>query len=115
MLEVVLFTTKGDIEELQVLMTGIAKGEISRNKNFYSLTRLREFNRFKRAKLFISLVEDIKKAKEYQGSKVEVTELQGNYFLQLYNPLLKYNRKMPLSKEELSLISRETKISTLKV
>ena len=96
-------------------MTGIATGEISRNKNFYSLSRLKEFNRFKRAKLFISLVEDIKIANESQGSRVEVTQLQGNYFLQLYNPSLRYNRKVPLSKEELSLISTETKITPFEV
>ncbi|MDX2471605.1 MAG: hypothetical protein QNL04_13625, partial [SAR324 cluster bacterium] len=88
-----MFESQKDIKELQSLMTGIASGEISRNKNFDSLKKKREYSCFKRAKLLISVLEDLKVTQETQGCKIEVLRDKEHFLLALYNPKLKYNRK----------------------
>lgn len=103
-----MFETHKDIEEVQDLMTGIASGQISRNKNFDTLTKKREYSRFKRAKLLISILDDLEISQETQGSKIEVSQVKEQFFLSMYNPKLRYNRKVPLSRAEITLLSQKT-------
>ena len=103
-----MFENQKDIKEIQSLMAGITSGTVSRNKNFDSLTKKREYSRFKRAKLLISVLDDLEKSQETQGSTIEVVKDQKHFFLKLYNPKLKYNRQVPLSQAEITLLSQKT-------
>ena len=52
-----MYDLKDDIDKISKIMTDIKDGKISRNKNFYTLARIEDYQRFRRAKLLISLVE----------------------------------------------------------
>jgi len=105
-----LYQSKGDIKEIQHLILEIRSGRVSRNKNFFTLSKAREFSRFKRAKLLISLVEDIERTLLVEGNQIRVNEESDHMSLSLFNPLLRYNRKVYLSKPELKLLSSLTEV-----
>ena len=89
-------------------MSDIQDGKISRNKNYYTLAKSKEYNRFKRAKLLLSLKEDLEKTAEVGGNKIEVCDNQGCIEVSLYNPMLRYNRKVAISSAELRLLMDQT-------
>ena len=89
-------------------MIDIQEGKISRNKNYYTLAKSKEYNRFKRAKLILSLKEDLDKAADIDGGKVDLNDSEKGIEVSLYNPSLKYNRKVILSSAELELLKTQT-------
>ncbi|MCP4753471.1 MAG: hypothetical protein GY866_21485 [Proteobacteria bacterium] len=89
-------------------MHDIQEGKISRNKNYYTLAKAKEFSRFKRAKLLISLIEDLKRTSAINGNKIEVEKNEGLIEIKLFNPILKYNRKVIVTEAELNLLMSQT-------
>lgn len=89
-------------------MQDIQEGKISRNKNYYTLAKSKEYNRFKRAKLLISLIEDLEKTARVDGNSIEVDNKNDIVEVSLFNPILKYTRKVILTRPELDLISTQT-------
>jgi hypothetical protein len=103
-----LYSSKEDIQKILDLMIDIQEGKISRNKNYYTLAKSKEYNRFKRAKLILSLKEDLDKAADIDGGKVDLNDSEKGIEVSLYNPSLKYNRKVILSSAELELLKTQT-------
>lgn len=107
-----MYTNPTDIKELGLLMGDIAEGKVSRNKNFYTLARAKEYNRFRRAKLLLSLVEDLERTLEVPGNEVGAENSgHGAVEVFLYNPSLRYNRRVTLSIAELELVRQKTNIA----
>ncbi len=100
--------TTGEIQEIHNLILGIRSGKLSRNKNFYTLAKSREYNRFKRAKLLISLLDDLDQTALVAGSDIHIESIEDGFFVFLYNPLLRYNRRVCVSQRELKLLSSLT-------
>ncbi|OGH01828.1 MAG: hypothetical protein A2600_10560 [Candidatus Lambdaproteobacteria bacterium RIFOXYD1_FULL_56_27] len=105
-----MYETKGDIAKLDHLMLDIREGRVSRNKNFYTLARAQEYNCFKRAKLLLSLVEDLERTVLVPGNEIGTNRASNHVEVFLYNPVLKYNRRVILSEEELELVRQKTNI-----
>ncbi len=103
-----MYTSKEDIEQISALMQDIQEGKISRNKNYYTLAKSKEYSRFKRAKLLISLLEDLEKTADVDQHQIKVDSKRGNREVYLYNPTLKYTRKVSLSPAELELVKANT-------
>ena len=103
-----MYSSKEDIQKILELIVDIQEGKISRNKNYYTLAKSKEYNRFKRAKLILSLKEDLEKAKDVGGGTIELNSLEQGIEVCLYNPALKYNRKVTLSSAELDLLKTQT-------
>ncbi len=91
-------------------MTDIREGKISRNKNYFTLAKNKEFNRFKRAKLLVSLLEDLNRTAKITGNKIETTNKDGLIEIMLFNPTLKYNRKVVVTDAELELLKSHTDV-----
>lgn len=108
-----MYDSMNDIEEISLLMGDIQEGKVSRNKNFYTLAKAKEYNRFKRAKLLLSLLEDLEQTDQIEGSRIKVeAQTQAQCMaISLYNPNLKYNRTVLVSKEELELLNSRTSIN----
>ena len=106
-----VYWDKGDLVVLGLLMLDITEGRASRNKNFYSLTNKRERRRFKRAKLLLSLSNDLIEASQIPGNQIG-THCTGDIVeVFLHVPTLKYRRQVWISKGELDLIRQKTKIA----
>lgn len=108
-----MYTSKEDIQKISSLIHDIRDGKISRNKNYFTLAKSKEYSCFKRAKLLLSLMEDLEKTAEAGGdSKVKVN---GERIVEvsLYNPNLKYNRTVMLSEAELKLVKKKVNIADL--
>jgi len=105
-----LYETSGDILKLSLLMGDILEGKISRNKNFYTLAKAKDYYRFKRAKLLLSLVEDLNRTIEVPGNEIGTHHQSDHVEVFLYNPSLKYNRRVILSEPELELVAKQTRI-----
>ncbi len=103
-----MYNSKIDIEEIGDLMHNIRIGKISRNKNFYTLAEAKEFNRFKRAKLLISLLEDLNNTSTINGNRIEVNKNEDLIEISLFNPILKYNRRVVVTDAELGLLRSQT-------
>jgi len=108
-----LYTAREDIEQISNLMHDLQEGRISRNKNYYTLAKSKEFNRFKRAKLLISLIEDLDKTAKVVGNLIKVDKVNDCIEVSLYNPNLKYNRRVVLTEAELNLIRSQIKEADL--
>ena len=104
-----MYTSKEDIEQISALMQDIQEGKISRNKNYYTLAKSKEYSRFKRAKLLISLLEDLEKTADVDKHRIQVDIKRGNREVYLYNPILKYTRKVSLSPAELELVKQKNR------
>ena len=105
-----MYQSHGDIKELSLLMVNILEGKVSRNKNFYTLAKAKEYHRFKRAKLLLSLVEDLEQAIDVPGYEIGTHYQPDCVEIFLYNPSLKYNRRVMVSQEELELLRQKTQI-----
>ena len=105
-----MYNSEKDIRMILELIVDIQEGKISRNKNYYTLAKSKEYNRFKRAKLILSLKEDLEKTKNIDGCKIEISSKNGTMEVNLYNPLLKYSRRVSLSKAELDLLKSQTDV-----
>ncbi|MCG8336782.1 MAG: hypothetical protein MJE63_19930 [Proteobacteria bacterium] len=105
-----MYSSKEDIEDISALMKDIQEGKISRNKNYFTLAKNKEFNRFKRAKLLISLLEDLNRTAKITGNKIEVARNEGLVEIKLFNPTLKYNRKVLVTEAELELLTSQTDV-----
>lgn len=105
---VTLYTSKEDIEKISTLMQEIKEGKISRNKNYFTLAKAKEFNRFKRAKLLISLLEDLEKTADIEQHKIAVESRREGLEISLYNPILKYSRKVFVTTAEMELVRSNT-------
>lgn len=103
-----MYTLSEDVKEISILMQDIREGKISRNKNYYTLAKSKEYNRFKRAKLLISLIEDLEKIVDVSGSKVSLDQKDDLIEVCLFNPSLKYTRRVCLTDAELELIKSQT-------
>jgi len=103
-----LYTSKEDIEKISTLMQDIQEGKISRNKNYYTLAKSKEYSRFKRAKLLISLLEDLEKTADINEHKIAIEAKRDAFQVSLYNPTLKYTRKVILTPAELELVKSKT-------
>lgn len=99
-----MYSSKKDIDKIGSLMKHIQEGKISRNKNFFQLRKLGEYKRFRRAKLFLSLLDDLRIISSIKGNTIEVIEESENVQINLFNPTLRYHRKMMLSSAELRLL-----------
>ncbi len=103
-----MYNSEKDIQMILDLIVDIQEGKISRNKNYYTLAKSKEYNRFKRAKLILSLKEDLENTVRVGGGKIEVNSNDDTIEVNLYNPSLKYNRRVSLSKAELALLKSQT-------
>ena len=89
-------------------MTHIQDGKISRNKNFFLLEKISEYKRFRRAKLFLSLLDDLHITAVTKGNAIEIIEKRGQAQIHLFNPILRYRRKIKVSSAELNLLKTKT-------
>ncbi len=105
-----MYNSKNDIEDISILMQDIREGKISRNKNYYTLAKNKEFNLFKRAKLLLSLIEDLNRTAKIRGNTIEISRKDEQVEIKLFNPTLKYNRKVVVSSAELELITSQTDV-----
>ena len=105
-----MYTSKEDIEDIRALMQDITEGKISRNKNYFTLSKTHEFNLFKRAKLLMSLIEDLGRTAKITGNKIEVDRQGTTIEIKLFNPILKYNRTVSITEAELELIKSQTDV-----
>ena len=103
-----MYNSEKDIQMISDLIVDIQEGKISRNKNYYTLAKSKEYNRFKRAKLILSLKEDLEKTVRVGGGKIEINRNDDTIEVNLYNPSLKYNRRVSLSNAELDLLKSQT-------
>jgi hypothetical protein len=99
-----VFHSPADITEIGNMIRDIQSGKISRNKNYYTLARIDAHQRFKRAKLLISLVDDINKTAAVVGNEIILEQLPDRVEISLSNPQLKYNRKATVTLPEFDLI-----------
>ncbi len=97
-----------DVQEISNLIDDILAGRISRNKNYFTLTEVREFHRFKRAKLLMSIIDDLNHTATVSGNKIEVRKGDVLVEIRLFNPILKYRRKVTITEAELNLIKSRT-------
>lgn len=105
------FSTKKDIEEIITYMEGVHTGRISRNKNYYTLLESNNNQKlFRRAKLFVSLIRDIEETSHVMGNKIWVDKVEDEIEVNLYNPTLRYRRRVLMTEEELSAIQSQTKM-----
>lgn len=89
-------------------MDDIRSGRISRNKNYYTLTEVKAFQRFRRAKLLMSLIDDLNRTAIVNGNTIEVENGDPLVEIKLFNPILKYRRRVKITKAELELIRSQT-------
>ena len=100
-----MYTAEKDIEKIRDLMHSVQKGTVSRNKNFYILKEKKKENSlFRRAKLFLSLLNDLDSTMVIENHRIWITPQQENYEINLFNPSLRYHRKVQMSKEELNIL-----------
>ena len=90
------------------LIIDIQDGKISRNKNYYTLAKSKEYNRFKRAKLLLSLQEDLEKTAVVEGGEIKLLNIDDSIQVGLFNPSLRYNRTVVLSEAELDLLKSQS-------
>jgi len=91
-------------------MESYQKGLVSRNKFFFRFeTNRKENNFYRRAKLFLSLIDDLKTTISIQNHKIRVEKGKHHYEITLYNPQLRYHRKVCLSEAELAFFIDRTK------
>jgi len=99
-----VYHTPADIKEIGDLMQDIQSGKVSRNKNYYTLAETGAYQRFKRAKLLISLVNDINNTAAVAENRIDVLDHADGVEINLFNPLMKYNRKILITRAEFHLI-----------
>lgn len=81
---------------------------MSRNRNYFTLTEVTAYQRFRRAKLLISLIDDLNHTATIHGNTIEVKRAKALVEIQLFNPILKYRRKVTITEAELILIRSQT-------
>lgn len=101
-------------EELKELMVNIESGKTSRNKNYFRFLETEALQRFKRAKLLLSIINDIDRASKIDGNQIDLRPGEHNIEIRLFNPMLSYKRKTFVSKEEFELIKNQSKGLALK-
>lgn len=89
-------------------MDDIRSGRISRNKNYFTLSEVKALKRFRRAKLLMSLIDDLNRTSTVFGNKIEVERGKSLIEIRLFNPGLKYRRKVTITEAELKLIKTQT-------
>lgn len=94
-----------DVRKIKEMIENVQGGKISRNRNYYTLEEVGQYNRFKRAKLFLSLMDDIEVASQQEASRIWVDEMDGVFAIHLYNPVLKYKRTVVTTSAELQMLS----------
>jgi len=105
-----LYSSNLDIQEISSLITDIRSGRRSRNKNFFILAEVKAYLQFRRAKLLMSLIDDLNHTATIQGNKIEVQPRNELIEVRLFNPVLRYKRKVMISEAELSFIQSQTDI-----
>lgn len=103
-----MYSTQLDIQEIGSLIHDIQAGRISRNKNYFTLIEIKAYHRFKRAKLLISVINDLNKTAAVQGNKIRVARENELIEIRLFNPILRYNRRVTITEAELNLIKAQT-------
>jgi hypothetical protein len=103
-----LYSSDLDIQKIDTMINDIRTGRISRNKNYFTLMEVKAYHRFKRAKLLISLIDDLNHTATIRGNTIEVKRAKTLVEIQLFNPILKYRRKITITEAELNLISSQT-------
>ena len=103
-----MYCSPSDIQAIRSLMSDIKAGRISRNKNFFTLAKEEEFQRFKRAKLLLSLLSDLESTSLVQGNSMGIETKPNQVEVFLHNPMLKYRRRVALSAAELRLIQDQS-------
>jgi len=101
------YTSESDIQEIGLLMNDIRSGRISRNKNYFTLAEVQAWNRFRRAKLLMSLVDDLNRTAAVAGNEIKVDRRVPLIEIKLYNPGLKYRRIVTITEAELNLIKSQ--------
>ncbi|NQU64508.1 MAG: hypothetical protein HQ517_09530 [SAR324 cluster bacterium] len=81
---------------------------MSRNKNYYTLAEVKAYHRFKRAKLLISVIDDLNYTATVLGNKIEIEKGIDMFEIRLFNPIMSYNRKVMITEAELNIIKSET-------
>ena len=97
-----------DIKEISSLIDDIEAGRMSRNKNYFTLIEFKAFRRFKRAKLLMSVIDDLNRTAAVTGNKIEYKMGERLVEIKLFNPILKYRRKVTITEAELNLIKSKT-------
>ncbi|MGK0289092.1 MAG: hypothetical protein ACI86H_000517 [bacterium] len=95
-----------EVKEIFSLMKEIENGSFSRNKNFFQLKDHNHYQKFKRAKLLLSLKEDIKKTNS--KGNIEVKRTTQGVQLHLYDPTISYQRTFLMNNDELLMLSQQT-------
>ena len=103
-----MYSAHLDIQEIGSLIQDIQAGRISRNKNYFTLTEIKAYHRFKRAKLLISIINDLNKTAAVLGNKIRVDRGNELIEIQLFNPAMRYNRRVTITEAELNLIKAQT-------
>jgi len=106
-----MYEKQGDIAVLNSLMLDISERKVSRNRNYFTFAQPQEHRRFRRAKLLLSLVEDIKRTILSPGHQVQTHMVKGCVELSLHDPSLHYRRHVLLSQGELGLISQQSNVA----
>ena len=106
-----MYSSDLDIQKINTLIEDIRSGRISRNKNYFTLTEVTAFSRFKRAKLLMSLIDDLNYTATVFGNNIEVVKGSTLFEVRLFNPILKYRRRVTISEAELDIIRSRTGLS----
>ncbi|MBT4089312.1 MAG: hypothetical protein HOE30_12560 [Deltaproteobacteria bacterium] len=105
-----MYSSQLDIQEINSLIHDIQSGRVSRNKNYFTLTEVKAYHRFKRAKLLISIIDDLNFTASVLGNKIEVEKGNEMIEIRLFNPILRYRRRVIITEAELNLIRSQTNL-----
>lgn len=94
-------------------MKHIQEGKVSRNRHFLKLRKLSEYKKFRRAKLFLSLLDDLRSTAAVKGNSIEIIEECDLVQVRLFNPILRYSRKIMLTNAELTWLKAETDLGRI--
>ncbi len=103
-----MYSSQLDIQEISSLIHDIRSGRMSRNKNYFTLAEVKAYHQFKRAKLLISIIDDLNYTASVRGNKIEVEKGIDRIEIRLFNPIMRYNRKVMITEAELNIIQSET-------
>ena len=100
-----------EIHAISSLIDEIRSGRISRNKNFFTFNEAQKFKQYKRAKLLMSVIEDLKQTANVTGNEIVVKKEESRVEIRLFNPILKYRRLVFISEAELDIIKSQTNLT----
>ncbi len=103
-----MYSSQSDIQKINSLIHDIQAGRVSRNKNYFTLAEAKAYHQFKRAKLLISIINDLNFTASVAGNTIELEKEDKMIEIRLFNPILRYRRRVMITEAELSLIKSQT-------